>query len=602
MKKYLFLIILFFIFIIPNVNASNVDLSLKCNESVKQKSSITCDLYADISDEKLLEVTATIDASSTYFSVSDNNFNASEGWDTGSNIKIASFKVNSLSKTGTGNISLDNISLKFENDITSHSKISTSVKVLSDEARLNSIAIDGKVIEGFDSYNYKYDVTVSKKEIEISATKHSDTDSISGEGKHSLTCGNNKIIIKGIAESGKEQDYTLNITRKCTNDTKLKMIKLSSGALSPTFNSNTKEYKVEVSKDIEKITISVTKNNEGQKVTGEVKDAKLEYGDNKFEIKVESEMKDTTTYTVIVNREDRRSENNDLEYLKLSDGRLEFDKDTLTYTTKVLYEVTSIKVDAKAVDKTSKIEVIGGKKLKLGENEIVVKVTSEKGEIKEYKITVNRLEEGETLGNNPDIKELIIEGYEIDFDKTVLEYNLKIDDEKSLDIEVVMDDETSSYTIEGNKKLKNGSIIKINTKSLDGSTKTYTIEIEKETVSIILIIAILIVGIVAGLIVFLIINNKKDKNKVKTKIVKDKKITKTDKTLEHTKEVITSEVKEAIIIDNPEDELKEFENLVSNKKVFDKSRIEEETKECSICGNHVLKSAKVCPYCKRTWS
>ena len=57
---------------------------------------------------------------------------------------------------------------------------------------------------------------------------------------------------------------------------------------------------------------------------------------------------------------------------------------------------------------------------------------------------------------------------------------VKIEKEKTLNIEVILEDPTSSYKITGNNDLKDGSIIKINTTSKDGSTREYQIVIEKE--------------------------------------------------------------------------------------------------------------------------
>jgi len=57
---------------------------------------------------------------------------------------------------------------------------------------------------------------------------------------------------------------------------------------------------------------------------------------------------------------------------------------------------------------------------------------------------------------------LKIKGYDINFSKDKQVYSLKIEKEKTLNIEVILEDPTSSYKITGNNDLKDGSIIKIN--------------------------------------------------------------------------------------------------------------------------------------------
>ena len=84
-------------------------------------------------------------------------------------------------------------------------------------------------------------------------------------------------------------------------------------------------------------------------------------------------------------------------------------------------------------------QVIPGDRLRLE-----TKVTSEKGDVKEYKLVVTRLKEGETLGNNPDISELNIKGYDINFSKDKQVYSLKIEKRNSF---VSRQDNVSHYSL-----------------------------------------------------------------------------------------------------------------------------------------------------------
>ena len=286
-----------------------------------------------------------------------------------------------------------------------------------------------------------------------------------------------------------------------------------------------------------------------------------------------------------------------------------------------LFDLENNNVDNEKLDKTID-------KLKENENVITLKVTSEKGDVKEYKLVVTRLKEGETLGNNPDISELNIKGYDINFSKDKQVYSLKIEKEKTLNIEVILEDPTSSYKITGNNDLKDGSIIKINTTSKDGSTREYQIVIEKENKIFLYIIGTILILSIVGLIVYVVISKIKENKdnpkqpkekdvKVKTNIIKNKnqeevdldKIEQQLKEIEDKKSKLLDVTKPiSIIPDNVNDltkqeELKEIkekqDNLLEEVNAIKEQIKEEGVKTCNICGHKILSSLEVCPYCKR---
>lgn len=80
------------------------------------------------------------------------------------------------------------------------------------------------------------------------------------------------------------------------------------------------------------------------------------------------------------------------------------------------------------------------------------------------------------------IKSLSIDGYEIDFDMDTFEYSIKVgSDVTSLDLEVLLNDNNSIYYVEGNENFEVGeNLVHITVKAENGSTKTYTIKVEKE--------------------------------------------------------------------------------------------------------------------------
>lgn len=634
MKKILYLLIGLFLFIPFNINAlAEAQATLTCEGKVKQNSNVDCTVKLTVTTGTIKSFEASLTGDGTYFSSTSNAFQENSSI---SDVFEKKVQVLALEKAGNGKITLKDIkAMDDENNEVTISEVSTTVKVLDNNSFLTNIKLDDKNIDTYgvtfapNTTNYTINIT-KKSSINISVEKSS-TVSVTGIGTKNLTCGVNNIDITATSEDKtKTTTYKLVINRTCDSDTTLKNIVISSGKLNPSYVASTRSYNVDVTKDIDKITINAVKNNETQKVTGVVKDYALKFGENKFTITVVAENGNSKDYVITVNRQDTRSTNNNLKSLEIEEGKLnkEFKSDVLEYQMKVLYDVTKLNIKYETEEEHAKVEVLGDvNKLKENENVITLKVTSEKGDVKEYKLVVTRLKEGETLGDNPDISELNIKGYDINFSKNKQVYSLKIDNEKKLDIEIVLEDPTSSYKITGNDNLKDGSIIKINTTSKDGSTREYQIIIEKENKTFLYIIGTILILSVLGLIAYVVITKIKENKenpkqpkekdvKVKTNIIKNKnqeevdldKIEQQLKEIEDKKSKLLDVTKPiSIIPDNVNDltnqeELKEIkekqDNLLEEVNAIKEQIKEEGVKTCNICGHKILSSLEVCPYCK----
>ena len=632
MKKILYLLIGLFLFIPFNIKAlAEAQATLTCEGKVKQNSNVDCTVKLTVTTGTIKSFEASLTGDGTYFSSTSNAFQENSSI---SDVFEKKVQVLALEKAGTGKITLKDIKvMDDENNEVTISEVSTTVKVLDNNSFLTNIKLDDKNIDTYgvtfapNTTNYTINIT-KKSSINISVEKSS-TVSVAGIGTKNLTCGVNNIDITATSET-KTTTYKLVINRTCDSDTTLKNIVISSGKLNPSYVASTRSYNVDVTKDIDKITINAVKNNEAQKVTGVVKDYALKFGENKFTITVVAENGNSKDYVITVNRQDTRSTNNNLKSLEIEEGKLnkEFKSDVLEYQMKVLYDVTKLNIKYETEEEHAKVEVLGDvNKLKENENIITLKVTSEKGDVKEYKLVVTRLKEGETLGNNPDISELNIKGYDINFSKDKQVYSLKIEKEKTLNIEVILEDPTSSYKITGNNDLKDGSIIKINTTSKDGSTREYQIVIEKENKIFLYIIGTILILSIVGLIVYVVISKIKENKdnpkqpkekdvKVKTNVIKNKnqeevdldKIEQQLKEIEDKKSKLLDVTKPiSIIPDNVNDltnqeELKEIkekqDNLLEEVNAIKEQIKEEGVKTCNICGHKILSSLEVCPYCK----
>lgn len=111
-----------------------------------------------------------------------------------------------------------------------------------------------------------------------------------------------------------------------------------------------------------------------------------------------------------------------------------------------------------------------------------------------------------------DITNIEINGYKIDFNKEIYEYTLSINDEDSLAIEPIINNDKITYTISGNEKLVNGSVIKITLLEDNNPKSEYTIKIIKKEKANYKMIFIAIIGILVIVNIVRIILSRRKKN------------------------------------------------------------------------------------------
>lgn len=96
----------------------------------------------------------------------------------------------------------------------------------------------------------------------------------------------------------------------------------------------------------------------------------------------------------------------------------------------------------------------------------------------------NNANKGTETTNNTTTKKylsnLVVSNYTIPFDETVYSYDLRINDEDSLEIIPIFDNDKLKYEIIGNENLTNGSVIAVNVTDEDDNKVTYYINIIKE--------------------------------------------------------------------------------------------------------------------------
>lgn len=180
----------------------------------------------------------------------------------------------------------------------------TVVRAFSSDATLKSITLSAGTIP-FDANITDYTVNVANnvESIDVAGTANHPAATVSGNltGK-TLEVGDNAVILTVAAEDGTTTKiYTVTIHR-LSNDATLSSLALSAGDIS--FDANTTNYSVYLSKEISSIDIAGTANHPAATVSGNETGMTLKVGNNAANITVTAEDGTTKTYTVTVVRAD----------------------------------------------------------------------------------------------------------------------------------------------------------------------------------------------------------------------------------------------------------------------------------------------------------
>lgn len=208
-----------------------------------------------------------------------------------------------------------------------------------------------------------------------------------------------------------------------------------------------------------------------------------------------------------------KSDDTSLKYVKINNKPIVI-LETMTYET----TGKNIDLDIKANDNKATVE-FNIPELNTGENEVIIKVTAEAGNIKEYKIIITKNE----VISNVVIKEFILGASKVDFKNNKATIN-KLANESSFKYSYKLSSISAKLLLYLNDKevtkldnIKDKDIIKLVVVDKDDNKKTYEIEVKEMSklesaiiniISYTLVIAILLSPII---IVIVIKYNKKKK-------------------------------------------------------------------------------------------
>jgi gliding motility-associated-like protein len=299
-----------------------------------------------------------------------------------------------------------------------------TVTRLSNDATLSGLTLSaGTLAPPFDSGTISYAISVDNAITSITVTPTTSnanaTMTVNGTvvnrggsfTLNNLTVGLNAMItIIVTAQDGATETYTISVARLPSSIITLSNLTLSSGTLTPSFNSSTLSYVASVSNATTSITVTPTATDPTEIITiGGVPVRSgnasgpifLSLGRNTINVLVTAQNGLTTTYSIIVTR--LASADATLANLAISSGTLQpgFSSGTIDYTASVENTVTSISVTPTTADTTATIKVNGAKvtsgtastayTLAVGDNVITTIVTAQDGRTTEtYTVTVNR--------------------------------------------------------------------------------------------------------------------------------------------------------------------------------------------------------------------
>ena len=300
----------------------------------------------------------------------------------------------------------------------------------------------------------------------------------------------------------------------------LNSLSLSRGSISPAFDKTKFDYTATVSSSTSVVTVYASLlDSDASFVDGyEPRTVNLNYGENTIQIKVKGfALQEATesTYTIKITRTKSsgtggatvsKSSVNTLSNITLSNGTLspKFNSNTNVYNVEVENDVDVLTVGATLTDNKSRfVNSYGPRNVHLneGENNIYLKVKSEAGSVRVYRLIItrkkaNNVEPEPTPTPTPDptpeptpevskalLSSLKLSEGKIDFESNVFDYNVTVGyDVTNVVATVELENDTDTVDIKGGESLEVGANeLTITVTSSDGSvSNVYTIYIIKK--------------------------------------------------------------------------------------------------------------------------
>lgn len=387
--------------------------------------------------------------------------------------------------------------------------VSNVVVVLNHNNDLESLEISsGTLSPAFQSDIIEYNASVAVDKIEITAIPMDENATLIDFQKEvALSYGQNDIKIVVESSLKDRKTYIIHVTRLSNKSSNNQLASMSITGVELGFQKNQYVYQIRVPYETTELAIKAVP--EDSKATVEITGKQLQVGDNTVVVKVTAEDGSSLTYAIYVRREERvLSSVATLKELTAKEYNLNFNTHQYDYSLTVSNEVIHLDLTAVPTDSKAKVTITGNENFIVGQNVISILVVAEDNTEQRYTITVTK--EAEKLSDDNSLAGLQIQGYSLPFQSDTLNYRLKISAIDVLSITAIPSDEKATVEILGNEKLKAGSRIRIQVTSESGKVRTYQITIEKEEgKAVFFLIAVAIILVLAGVIIWLVIRKRK---------------------------------------------------------------------------------------------
>ena len=128
----------------------------------------------------------------------------------------------------------------------------------------------------------------------------------------------------------------------------------------------------------------------------------------------------------------------------------------MKYNVFVNNDTNNVNVTATLGEDDDYVTGTGNIELVDGINEVILKVIKKNNDILTYQVDIYRNYDEDSLNDNVNLKSLIINGYDINFDPNVYEYDVNVLDDVRLDIDYETMSDNASVRITGNSNLREG--------------------------------------------------------------------------------------------------------------------------------------------------
>ena len=196
---------------------------------------------------------------------------------------------------------------------------------------------------------------------------------------------------------------------------------------------------------------------------------------------------DATDASLRISMTAPKSNNNFLSSLSVSQGTLNFNKNTTSYTVVVDHEISAITISGSVEDAKASVAGLGAKTLRVYENRFAIIVTAENGNRRTYNILVVRRDEDGNAGalsQNNRLSTLDIEGCMLDFDSEITEYECEVSNlVDTVVIDAKAQDQNAEVTIQNTTLEVGNNTITIMVKAPSGDERVYQVMVNRSHIA-----------------------------------------------------------------------------------------------------------------------